>query len=227
MPVPRQPRHVRRPHRIRDTHPPEPPSGQLACLPGGFESLRVPRLDPVIRTHVDHRGRTISHPGEQIRRVTPGPTRTITPAQPERLRRDRDDLRVKIQQHHMIAFKPGLVSHMRACSHRPPQARQMPLTPSPPEPADRTKLRRSAATILRHPARPARVITRARCPATEVEALPVSRASGGPLPVGGGTLGSISVVGCLVAGAGPAGRARLADCRTRRKGDAQRRDRSG
>src|SRR5215469_12454701 len=42
----------------------------------------------------------------------------------------------------MIAFKPGLVCHMRARSRRPPQARQMPLTPSPPEPADRTKLLR-------------------------------------------------------------------------------------
>jgi CAAX protease family protein len=42
MPVPRQPRNVRRPHRIRDTHPHEPPSGQPARPPGGIESLRVP-----------------------------------------------------------------------------------------------------------------------------------------------------------------------------------------
>jgi hypothetical protein len=70
MPVPRQPCDVRRPHRIRDAHPPETPSGQLACLSGDLESLRVPRLDPVIRTHVDNRGGTISHPGKQIRRVT-------------------------------------------------------------------------------------------------------------------------------------------------------------
>jgi Type II CAAX prenyl endopeptidase Rce1-like len=101
MPVPRQPRNVRRPHRIRDTHPHEPPSGQPARPPGGIESLRVPRLDPVIRTDVDDHSGPIRHPGEQIRRVTPIPAGTIAPAQPERLRRDHADLRVEVQQHHV------------------------------------------------------------------------------------------------------------------------------
>jgi hypothetical protein len=55
----------------------------------------VPRPDPVVRTHVDDNGGLVSHPGEQVRRMTPRPASIITPAQPERLRRDRGHLRLK------------------------------------------------------------------------------------------------------------------------------------
>ena len=103
MTVPRQPRDVRRQHRIRDARPPEAPAGQLARIRHGSERLRVLLLDPVIGTHVDDHAGTIGHPGEQVRRVTPAPAGAITPVQPERLRRDHRDLRIKVQQHHVIA----------------------------------------------------------------------------------------------------------------------------
>ena len=50
MTVPRQPRHVRRQHRIWDAHPPETPPGQPACTLHDLECLRVPLLNPVIGT---------------------------------------------------------------------------------------------------------------------------------------------------------------------------------
>ena len=99
-----QPRDVRHQYRIRDTHPPETPPGQPARFPGRIECLRVLLLDPVIGTHVDDNAGAIGQPGEQIRRVTPGPARVITPAQPERLRRDRGHPRIEVQQHHMVTL---------------------------------------------------------------------------------------------------------------------------
>ena len=135
--VPCQPRNVRRQHRIRDAHPPEAPPGQPARVLRGVERLRVFSLDPVIGTHVDDNAGAIGHPGEQVRRVTPGPASIITPAQPERLRREHGDLRVEVQQHHMITLKPGLVPDMRPGGRRPPQARQMLLASGPPELPDR------------------------------------------------------------------------------------------
>ena len=133
MPVPRQPRDVRRQHRIRDAYPPETPPGQPACTLHDVECLRVPRLDPVIGTNVDDQAGPIGHPGEQVRRVTPGPARIITPAQPERLRRYRGDQRVEVQQQHMVTLKPGLVPDMRPGGHRPPQAGQVLLASGPAE----------------------------------------------------------------------------------------------
>src|SRR5262245_19350628 len=69
--------------------------------------------------------------------MPPGPADTITPAQPERLRRDRGHLRVEVQQHQVIPLKPGLVPDMRSGGRRPPQARQVPLASRPPELPDR------------------------------------------------------------------------------------------
>src|SRR5260370_35516354 len=113
MPVPRQPRDIRRPHRIRGTYPPETPPGQLTRPTGRVERFRVPRLDPVIRTHVDHRSRPVSQPGEQVRCVTPRPAWAIAPVQPERLRRDRGDLSVEVHNHHASPLKPTLEPHTR------------------------------------------------------------------------------------------------------------------
>jgi wax ester synthase-like acyl-CoA acyltransferase family protein len=135
--VPCQPRDIRRQHRIRHAHPPETPPGQPARVLRDVERLRVFILDPVIGTHVDDNAGAIGHPGEQVRRVTPGPASIITPVQPERLRHEHGDLRVEIQQHHMITLKPGLVPDMRPGGRRPPQAGQVLLASGPPELPDR------------------------------------------------------------------------------------------
>jgi len=110
-----------------------------------LERLRVLLLDPVIGTHIDDQAGTIGHPGEQVRRVTPGPASPVTPVQPERLRRDRGDLRIEVQQHHVVTLKPGLVPAMRPRGHRPPQARQVPLAPGPAKlPSRHERLRQQA-----------------------------------------------------------------------------------
>src|ERR1035437_4058138 len=136
MPVPRQPRDVRRPHRTRDPRPDETPPGQPARPPRHLECLRVPGLDPVIRAHVDDHRRTVLHPGEIVRRVTSLMPVPVTPAQPERLRRDRRHLRIEIQQHHEIPFQPRLVPDVSTSRSEPPQARHVSLAPGPPEPPD-------------------------------------------------------------------------------------------
>src|SRR5271165_691641 len=153
MPVPRQPRDVRRPDRIRDACADETPPGQLARPASRIEGLRVPRLDPVIRAHVDDYSRAISHPGEQIRRVTPRLAGPVAPVHPERLRGDPRHLRVEIQQHQMITLKPGLIPDMASGRHRPPPARHMPLAPGPAEAADR------AETLREQPRPPSLALT--------------------------------------------------------------------
>jgi hypothetical protein len=71
------------------------PASSHAFL-GSVERLRVLLLDLVIGTHVDDNAGAVGHPGEQARCVAPGPAGVITPAQPERLRRDHGDLRVEV-----------------------------------------------------------------------------------------------------------------------------------
>src|SRR5215467_13419334 len=100
--------------------PPEPPTrGTLAC-----------------RSAVHDQAGAISEPGEEPRRV-PSRSLTVMPQQPKRLRGKRDHIRVKVEQHHLLTFKPRLEADMLAGRGRPPQARKVALALTRRKPADR------------------------------------------------------------------------------------------
>src|SRR5262249_10289459 len=122
----------RRQHRTEPTDPPIPPPHRPARPPGDLERLRIPRLDSLLRPHVDHQPGPISQPGEEVRGVTPPPL-TRLPAQPARLRRKRHYLTTELHRHDLVASQPRLVSHMPARGRRPPQPWPMRLTSMPTE----------------------------------------------------------------------------------------------
>jgi hypothetical protein len=51
----------------------------------------------------------------------------VVPQQPERLRGECDNRRVEVEHHYVLAFQPGLETHMLAGGGGPPDAWEVPL----------------------------------------------------------------------------------------------------
>ena len=63
----------------------------------------------------------------------PARPRLARPPQAERLRRHSNDVRIKVQQHHRVAFHPGLKADMLARGREPPRTLETPLALERPE----------------------------------------------------------------------------------------------
>jgi hypothetical protein len=75
----------------------------------------------------------------------------IAPVQPERLRRDTDDVPIEIERADTIALQPGLVTHMVAGCHRPPPPGEMTEPTRPAERPHRRGLLQRQVTALPQP----------------------------------------------------------------------------
>jgi hypothetical protein len=124
MAVARQPPQVRCQHRIQRPDPPVVPADLSAGPPGHLELVGIAVLDLIIGSHIDDHGAATTEPGEEVRRV-PDPPPSARPAQPERLRDHSGYRRVRVEQHHHVAFKPGLEPDMITSGREPPQARKV------------------------------------------------------------------------------------------------------
>jgi hypothetical protein len=123
-----QPAQVRHPNWIDLTDQPVLPINFRTCLPHHGERDGRPRVDPLSRPAVDHQPDPVGQPGEEVRRVPARlARRSISPMQPERLRRERRHLRIEVQQDRVIAFQPRFEPDMAVHRRSPVQARKMPL----------------------------------------------------------------------------------------------------
>jgi hypothetical protein len=112
MAIARQPAHIRGEHRIRGPDPPEPPAHLGASPLGRGERLGILDLDPVICPDIDHHASAVDQPGEEVRSMTPA-TVSVMPAQPKRLGRIPDHVKIEVQQHRVIVLQPGLIPTCR------------------------------------------------------------------------------------------------------------------
>jgi hypothetical protein len=85
---------------------------------GRSERLSVLDLDPVICADIDHHASAVAQPGEEVRSMSPSAA-PVMPAQPERLRRVPDDIKIEVQQYRVVALHPGFILHMAARARRP------------------------------------------------------------------------------------------------------------
>ncbi len=136
MPVARQPTQVRRENRIEGADALEPPADGLASPRCGRELRRVFGTDPLIGANVDHYCGSVTAPDEVIRRVANRTFLVVLPAQPERLRRNRDDIRVGVQQYQPIMLQPGFVTDMLMAGGEVPKSREAALTTAGGESTD-------------------------------------------------------------------------------------------
>ena len=126
VPVTRQPPHVRDRHRVKVTNPPVLPARALARLRRHRERLRVPGRNPVIRPDVNDHGTPVVPANEEVRSMPTGAAALITPAEPERLRRNLPHCRVEVHEHQVILLQPGFEPDMHPCRGEVPPARETP-----------------------------------------------------------------------------------------------------
>jgi hypothetical protein len=84
--------------------PAEFPARRRARGRSDREHLRVLLRNPVIGADINHHAGPVRQAGEKVRRMPPVTAILAPPAQPERLRRYRGDIRVEVQQHQVITL---------------------------------------------------------------------------------------------------------------------------
>lgn len=105
---------------------------------------------------VEHHGGSIASPDEVVRRMPHGTAILVLPAQPERLRRHRDHVGIRIQHHQPVPLQSRLIAHVLTAAGEVPQARKAPLAatrreltyrPSPLERKTPAQRQRSSLTF--------------------------------------------------------------------------------
>jgi len=114
LPVAGQPLQVDHKDLIWGIDQPVLPADQPAGVCGGLERHLVCRLDHPAGAAIDHRPTTIGKPGEPARSMRTVPVVVLRPQQLEWSRRKRYDLRVVVQQHHLVAVGPRPIRNMTA-----------------------------------------------------------------------------------------------------------------
>ncbi len=124
MPIPGKPPKIGPQHRIEHTHTAVIPASRPAVSSRSVKLLLIRSRNPVIVTDVNHKRRTIPAPHKVIRNMT----YTVRPMKPKGLRHNANHIRIGIQRHQLVTFKPRLMTHMHTSPRKPPQTRKIALT---------------------------------------------------------------------------------------------------
>ncbi len=136
MPIPRQPTQIGGEDRIQHTDTPIAPTHRRAHQFRAGEQLRISIINAVIGTNVHNQHRPISPADEEIRDMM----MAVGPVNPKRLRGNTNDVRIGIESHHMIAFKPRLITYVVATPREPPRAGKIALPTKGWKPTNRINI---------------------------------------------------------------------------------------